>query len=270
MSTSTPASTDFLAVGDQLCPFKPSRGPSAVFPAFDPSPRQFTAHGMDVEFNHDVPMRDGILLRADVFRPAGSGLPEGGGLPVVLAITPYGKQSPFDVSSIPPSRDFNPGFDGVVQSKYAPFEASDPVFWTNEGFVYVIVDSRGSFASQGDKSNFVSKADGVDAYDVIEYFGSRPWSNGRVGMIGASALGAIQWYVVTAQHDGSSACVDGHAGKRPRSVPRIFPASWCRMGIRICTANSRSRAECRISTSWSCSTKSIAVMGTERAVRCWI
>lgn len=144
---------------------------------------------MDIEFNHDVPMRDGIKLRADIFRPTGSAGPSG--LPVVLAITPYGKQNPFDVSSIPPSRDFNPGFDGVVQSKYAPFEGSDPAFWTKEGFAYVVIDSRGFFASEGEKASFVSKADGIDAYDAIEYFGTRPWSNGRVGMIGASALGAI-------------------------------------------------------------------------------
>lgn len=76
MSTSTHARNEYLAVADSLCSFKPSRGPLAAFPTFDQSPRHFTDHGMDVEFNHDVPMRDGIQLRADVFRPTGSAPPK--------------------------------------------------------------------------------------------------------------------------------------------------------------------------------------------------
>lgn len=57
------------------------------------------------------------------------------------------------------------------------------------------VHSRGSFASEGDNNYFLSKADGEDAYDTIEHLASLSWSNGCVGMIGASALGAIQWFV---------------------------------------------------------------------------
>ena len=135
-------------------------------------------------------MRDGIKLRADIFRPSSQ---PGTKLPIVLAFTPYGKQNPFDVASIPASRDFDPGLDGVTCSKYAVFEGSDPAFWTKQGFAYVAVDSRGSFASEGEEVLFLTKADGEDAYDTIEHLASREWSNGHVGMIGASALGAIQW-----------------------------------------------------------------------------
>lgn len=192
MSVSKDDSGDLFALAEKLCPFKPSKGPTTIFPAFDPSHRTFSADGMLIEYNHDVPMRDGVLLRADIFKPDNVG--DNTKVPVVLAITPYGKQNPFDVSQIPPSRDFDPGFGGVSWSKHAPFEGSDPVFWTRQGFAYVVVDSRGSFASEGEKANFCSKADGIDAHDTIEYFGDCSWSNGHVGMIGASALGAIQWY----------------------------------------------------------------------------
>jgi uncharacterized protein len=187
--------TETLAYCDTMCPFKASVGPTTVFPAFDPTHRQFVDQdvGMHIEYNHDIPMRDGIKLRADIFLPDQAQGP--GTLPVVLAITPYGKQNPFDVSAIPPSRDFDPGFSGVSQSKYAPFEGSDPLYWTRRHFAYVVVDARGSFASEGAKANFVGRGDGEDAYDVIEYLGTRDWSTGRVGMIGASALGAIQWCV---------------------------------------------------------------------------
>lgn len=172
-------------------PFKPSRGPKTVFPEFDPSPRNFTDLGMAISYNQDIPMRDGVRLRADIFHP----VDHDGKLGIVLAITPYGKQNPFDVSKVPISRDFNPGLDGVIQSKYAVFEGSDPVFWTKRKFAYVVVDSRGSFASEGDKANFLSKADGEDGLDTVEYLASLSWSNGKIGMIGASALGAIQWFV---------------------------------------------------------------------------
>ncbi|GES63748.1 CocE/NonD family hydrolase [Aspergillus terreus] len=181
-----------LALADRLFPWRPSQGPKAVFPTFDPSHRQLkdTDYGMDIEYNHDVPMRDGVKLRADIFRPLDPAITQ---IPVVLAVTPYGKQSPFDVTQIPPSKDFDPGFDGVRFSKHNVFEGSDPVFWVKHGFSYVAVDARGSFASEGEKASFAARSDGIDAYDVIEYLGTRPWCNGHVGMIGASALGAIQW-----------------------------------------------------------------------------
>lgn len=148
---------------------------------------------MDIEYNHPIAVRDGIVLRADIYLPHDRATDSK--LPVVLAITPYGKQSPFDVSLIPESRDFDAGLNGIICSRYAPFEGSDPYFWTRQGFAYVVADARGSYASEGEFLSFVSKLDGLDAHDIVEYLGTQPWSNGKVGMIGASALGAIQWCV---------------------------------------------------------------------------
>ncbi|OJJ78148.1 hypothetical protein ASPBRDRAFT_167648 [Aspergillus brasiliensis CBS 101740] len=187
-----------LDVANRLFPWRFSVGPEIVFPAFDPSNRRSIDHkyGMVIEYNHDIPMRDGVKLRGDIFRPLGSSVDH---IPVVLAVTPYGKQSPFDVTQVPPSKDFDAGFDGVRFSEYMVFEGSDPVFWVKHGFAYVVVDARGSFASEGEKASFAARSDGYDTYDVIEYLGTRDWSNGHVGMIGASALGAIQWQAAALQ-----------------------------------------------------------------------
>ncbi|RYC80092.1 hypothetical protein BFJ63_vAg17016 [Fusarium oxysporum f. sp. narcissi] len=187
-----------LALTDKVFPWKPSVGPKQIFPTFDASNRRFidTKYGMSIEYNYDIPMKDGVKLRGDMFHPITSSTTK---LPIVLTITPYGKQSPFDITQVPPSKDFDAGFDGVQFSKYTVFEGSDPVFWTKNGFAYVVVDARGSFASEGENASFAACSDGVDAYDVIEYLGTRPWSNGHVGMIGASALGAIQWQAAALQ-----------------------------------------------------------------------
>ncbi|KAJ5897391.1 hypothetical protein N7504_007679 [Penicillium tannophilum] len=177
---------------NQKVPVTKGLAPKDVFPGFDPTPRTFIDEGMKIEYNHPIKLRDGVQLRADIYRPENQ--PENVKLPIVLVYTPFGKQTPFDISKVPTSRDFDPGYHGVIFSKYLIFEATDPAFWTKNGFAYVAVDSRGSFASEGEFFSFLTKSDGRDAYDVIEYLGERPWSNGRVGMIGASGLGHIQWH----------------------------------------------------------------------------
>lgn len=181
----------------QKIPCKKGLDPKGIFPAFDPSPCTFTDEGMDIEYNHTVKTRDGFNLRADIYLPHDR--PGDARLPIVLVYTAFGKKTPFDISQLPATRDFDPGYNGVVFSKYIVFEGSDPVFWTKHGFAYVVVDSRGSFASDGDFGSFFTKSDGRDACDVIEYLGTRKWSNGCVGMLGASGLGAIQWWVFSAR-----------------------------------------------------------------------
>jgi predicted acyl esterase len=177
---------------DALSIWRPAVGPKAKFPAFDPTHRYHNDLDLDIEYNHDIPMRDGIKLRGNIFRPAGS---RDSKLPVLLSITPYGKDNPFDIGHFKQSKDFDAGIDGVYRSKYYAFEASDPVFWCRYGFAVVHADSRGSYASEGDRLSFLTKADGLDGHDAIEYFGNQPWTNGRVAMYGASALSVVQWSI---------------------------------------------------------------------------
>jgi len=112
---------------------------------------------------HDVavPMRDGVVLRADVWRPQGSGP-----FPVLLYRTPYGKSA--------------------AQSDYTTFGKA-----VARGYAVVMQDVRGRFASDGEFEPY--RREGLDGYDTIEWAARQPWSNGSVGTFGLSYPGAVQW-----------------------------------------------------------------------------
>ena len=101
-----------------------------------------------------VPMRDGVKLSTIIYLPEGSGP-----WPVVLIRTPYGKQSQTRSNSE----------------------------WTKNGFALVVQDVRGTFKSEGKYRPFVD--DQVDGYDTIEWIAKQKWSNSKIGMYGASAMG---------------------------------------------------------------------------------
>ena len=108
-----------------------------------------------------VPMRDGVVLRADVWRPQGSGP-----FPVLLYRTPYGKTA--------------------AQSEYSTFRKA-----VERGYAVVMQDVRGRFASDGEFVAYTQE--GRDGYDTIEWAAQQPWSNGAVGTFGLSYPGAVQW-----------------------------------------------------------------------------
>ncbi|KAM6529736.1 hypothetical protein FALCPG4_007864 [Fusarium falciforme] len=141
------------------------------------------ADGMEITWDVPVPMRDGVKIYADIFRPEGAK----GELPVILTMSPYGKHGPktfaiFPGAGVP---------DGWV-SKYAVWEGVDPITWTKKGYIVVNGDSRGSWGSEGNLEVF-SKQESQDGHDLIEWLGTQPWSNGKVGMVGVSYLAIIQW-----------------------------------------------------------------------------
>ncbi len=107
-----------------------------------------------------VPMRDGVVLSADVWRPKAEGR-----FPVILLRTPYSNNSPSE--------------DKVGR------------FYAARGFVYVAQDCRGRYDSEGDWQP--QKAEGSDGYDTVEWCASQPWSSGKVGMRGLSYMGYTQW-----------------------------------------------------------------------------
>ncbi len=115
-----------------------------------------------IEKNVPVLMRDGVVLRADVYRSSRSGH-----YPVLLERTPYNKTFPRMVLD-------------TVHVLYA----------VEGGYTVVIQDTRGRFASEGEFVPFFS--DIQDGYDTVEWCAAQPWSNGRVGMFGTSYVGATQ------------------------------------------------------------------------------
>ena len=121
------------------------------------------ADSVKIDCNVPIPMRDGVILRADVYRPDDA-TPH----PVLLARLPYNK----DLSLI-------------SLSLLSPLRAA------KRGYVVVMQDTRGRFKSDGQFALFGSEIE--DGYDTVAWCASQPWSNGQVGMYGASYFGATQW-----------------------------------------------------------------------------
>jgi hypothetical protein len=111
------------------------------------------------ETNVPVPMRDGVILRADVHRPD-----RGGPYPVLVMRTPYGKGRKFDA-------------------------------FVKAGYIVVAQDARGRYASDGTWESFVrfQTHDAEDGYDTVEWAARLPGSTGKVGTMGASYNAFLQW-----------------------------------------------------------------------------
>ena len=119
-----------------------------------------------------VPMRDGVRLYADLYRPATPGH-----YPVILERTPYGRitHSPFAIRA------------------------------AGEGYAVLIQDARGRYESEGTFHAFPNEQ--RDGFDTCDWICGQPWSNGRIGMFGASYVGLTQWQAALAQAPGLQAIV---------------------------------------------------------------
>lgn len=118
-------------------------------------------HDVIVEHNVMVPMRDGVRLATDIYRPA-----KAGQFPVILTRDPY------DNGSYPEHID-------------------EGHFWAEKGYVFIHQDVRGRYDSEGDFYTYSYEIE--DGYDTQEWAGTQTWSNGRVGMLGGSYLASTQW-----------------------------------------------------------------------------
>ena len=151
---------------------------------------------MRIDYDVPVAMDDGLVLRADVFRPQAEGR-----YPVILSYGPYAKGLAFQDGypsawqrMITEHPDVAYGSSNVHQS----WEVVDPEKWVPEGYVCVRVDSRGAGRSPGYIDHF-SPRETTDFYDCIEWVGVQPWSNGKVGLSGISYYGINQWHVASLQ-----------------------------------------------------------------------
>jgi putative CocE/NonD family hydrolase len=124
--------------------------------------------GLTVEYDVAVPMRDGVLLRADVYRPDGEGP-----WPVIVARTPYSKTDHYELQFL------------------------EPILAARRGFIAVVQDVRGRYASEGEFLPLVNEAN--DGADTIDWAAALPGSNGSVGMWGLSSLGNVQWQAASQQ-----------------------------------------------------------------------
>ena len=152
------------------------------YPGFNP--RIEKTKGMSIERDVAVAMRDGVKIYVDIFRPE-----KEGNYPVLINWGPYGK-----FGRIKHDLRGNCGITDNEFNEYTAFEAGDPVYWCRNGYALVNPDPRGAWHSEGDLT-YMSEQEAQDCYDLIEWAGTRDWSNGKVGMQGVSYLAWSQWRV---------------------------------------------------------------------------
>jgi putative CocE/NonD family hydrolase len=146
-------------------------------------PRHAIAAHLDVA----VPMRDGVELLADVFRPDGAAGP----VPALIAASCYPRQ---------------------IQNLGAPMgfvEAGATDFWVPRGYAHVIANVRGTGGSGG-TYGFLDQTEREDMHDLVEWVAAQPWCDGRVGMIGISYFAMTQLAAAT---------------QRPAHLRALFPVA---------------------------------------------
>lgn len=142
-------------------------------------------YGIRAEKEVLVPMRDGVKLSVNIFRPDAAGK-----FPALLAMSLYGKE----LQTLPdPEIPYDRNFQGA-----GSIEAGKIEFWVPRGYVYVIADDRGCGASEGEY-NLMGKKEQEDGYDLIEWIAQQSWCSGNIGMIGMSYFAFIQYLVASQQ-----------------------------------------------------------------------
>ena len=131
--------------------------------------------GMQIDWDARIEMDDGVVLRADVFRPIG-----GGKHPVILSYGPYAKGLAFQ-------EGYKGNWDRLIKAApevlegstnaYQVWELVDPEKWVPDGYACVRVDSRGAGRSPG-IIDIWSPREAQDIYHCIEWAGTQSWSTG--------------------------------------------------------------------------------------------
>lgn len=156
------------------------------------SNRSEVRDGMRIDWDVAIPMRDGVILRADIFRPLGQAQ-----VPALMTYGPYGKglafQEGYKTAWEIMERDYPDAVEGS-SNLYQSWEVSDPEKWVPDGYAIVRVDSRGAGRSEGFLSVH-SAAETNDIYDCIEWLAVQPWCTGKMGMNGISYFACNQWRV---------------------------------------------------------------------------
>jgi putative CocE/NonD family hydrolase len=132
------------------------------------------ASTITVERNVAVPMRDGVNLFTDIYRPAGDGP-----FPTLMQRTPYDKS--------------------MMNLGQLTLRAVE------RGYAVVMQDVRGRFASEGEFNTFVNERN--DGYDMLEWLTQQPWCDGNVGMFSQSYVGLTQWQAALSGHPALKAIV---------------------------------------------------------------
>lgn len=148
-----------------------------------------------VEWNVPITLRDGVRLRANVYRPQGPGP-----FPVIVSAHPYDKDAIGARGRSGRAVNFQyrlfPQPEPITLSAWTSWEAPDPAFWVPRGYAVVNADLRGGGKAEG-TSRLFSDQEAADYAEIVEWAGTQEWSSGKVGLLGVSYL-AISQYKVAA------------------------------------------------------------------------
>jgi predicted acyl esterase len=151
------------------------RGESQLTPVF----KRPAAEGVAVEYDVEIVARDGTVLRVDIYHPLDWNEHH---CPALLAVGGYQKATA-----------------GLPAVATYPFCETGPIEWyVRRGYVYVLADARGTGTSEG-AWNFFGPQEQHDLYDMIEWIAGQAWCTRKVGMIGRSYYGLVQWLAAAQQ-----------------------------------------------------------------------
>jgi len=153
-----------------------------------------------------VPMRDGVRLATDVYRPK-TGEPA----PIIFSRTPY---------------NFNSWGNGKLNTNTyrSAYEA------VKRGFAYVVQNERGKFFSEGEWD--ILGPPTTDGYDALTWMAEQTWSNGRVGTLGCSSTAEWQMVVAALDHPAHAALVPMGFGAGIGRVGEFYEqGNWYRGGV---------------------------------------
>jgi len=136
------------------------------------SPEQFPDQ---IQSSFYLPMRDGVRLAVDLYRPGSEGKPVEGRFPVVWHHT----------------------FDRRFAAAAAQSAANAAPQLTKFGYVVAVVERRGMGASFGERRGYNDRIEAEDAYEINEWLARQPWSNGHIGIVGCSNTGAAAMHAIT-------------------------------------------------------------------------
>ncbi len=200
------------------------------------SPNSEIRDGMKIDWDVPIAMDDGLVLRADVFRPVAEGR-----YPALVSYGPYGKGLAFQ-EGYKTAWDImcreNPDAVAGSTNQYQSWEVVDPEKWVPDGYVCVRVDSRGAGRSPG----YLCHNDARETRDFhlcIEWTAAQPWCSGKVGLNGISYYASNQWRAAATQPPHLAAiCVwEGWADNyrdsaRHGGIVCVFRKNWQDMQVK--------------------------------------
>jgi len=143
-----------------------------------------------------MPMRDGIRLATDIYRPKGDAP-----VPIVFSRTPY---------------NFNTFGNGEMNTR----TMQSALEWVKKGYAFVVQNERGRFFSEGEWD--ILGVPLTDGYDAMEWMSKQSWSNGKVGTLGCSSTAEWQMAVASMNHPAHAALVPQGYGAGVGRIGQYF------------------------------------------------